>query len=216
MRRLDRASVPAPVCLESYRHGANRWDDLKPEDRAEIWTCLEAMQGDWCAYCEGALASLGRHIEHFRPKGSGKCPWPQGTFEWDNLLGSCDQSDSCGHYKDNGAGAYVLGELINPCDDEPDRYFRFRSDGTISTRGGLSEAEQTRALTTLRVLNLDPEFGRLRQMRKAVLKGFDYALDSESQLSKAELLEYVAEELSVALTLPFQTAIRHVLTEPGT
>lgn len=31
MRKLDRASVPAPPCLATYRHGAQRWKDLAAE-----------------------------------------------------------------------------------------------------------------------------------------------------------------------------------------
>ena len=210
MRQLDRNSVAAPACLGLYRHGANNWGGVRSEHKAEIRACLHAMQGSWCAYCEGSLDTLGQHIEHFEPKGQRS----QGTFSWPNLFWSCDQVDSCGHFKDNGAGPYALADLLNPCVDDPEFYFRFRSDGTISTRRGLSDPDRTRAVTTLRVFNLDPENGRLRRMRKSMLKGFDYVLEGVEVLTRDELLEYIAEELVAAKSLPFQTAIRHVLTEP--
>ena len=211
MRRLDRNGVAAPPCLGLYSHGANNWRQVAPQHKAEIRACLRAMQGRWCAYCEGSLDTLGEHIEHFEPKAK----MPQKTFEWANLFGSCNQADSCGHFKDNGAGQYTLAQLLNPCADNPELYFRFRSDGTISTRPGLAAGELARAQTTLRVFNLDPEHGRLRQMRKSALKGFDYVTDGAEEFTREELQELVAEELEAATTLPFQTAIRHVLTEPA-
>lgn len=48
---------------------------------------------------------------------------------WNSAV-ECDQADSCGHYKDSGAGAYNANDIIEPCVDDPDRFFRFRSDGT--------------------------------------------------------------------------------------
>jgi len=212
MRHLHRNAAPVPPCLALYRHGANNWDDVTPEHKAEIRACLEDMQGRWCAYCEGDLNKLGQHIEHFEPKGRR----PQGTFLWSNLFWSCDQADSCGQFKENGAGPYEVHELVNPCTDDPDLYFRFRFDGTISTRQGLSDQACARAMMTLRVFNLDPEYGRLRQMRKIVLKGFDYVVDLAGEFSKEEIIELLADELEAAQDMPFQTAIRHVLTEPRT
>jgi len=109
MRRLDRAAVPSPPCLANYLPGRDKWDDVNNEDRIQIRVRLEQMQGRRCAYCEGALDALGQHIEHFRRKHHFQAL----TFEWSNLYWSCDQKDSCGHYKDHGAGRMTLGTLSN-------------------------------------------------------------------------------------------------------
>ena len=212
MRRLDRAAVPAPACLAGYSHPANCWDDVTTAHRADIRARLEQMQGRRCAYCEGPLDSLGQHIEHFRRKGNGH--YPHLAFDWNNLYWSCDQTDSCGHFKDHGAGTYEVNELVDPCIDAPDRFFRFRSDGTISIRTGLSGLDQRRAQETLRVFNLNPQWGRLRNIRKAAVSPYVYLVDGAHGLLIQELQEYFTDELSHAVASPFYTAIRHVLTEP--
>ena len=99
MHRLQRGA--APICLARYRHGRDNWSALDGADRTEIWQTLEAMQSQRCAYCEAAIAEGNRHIEHFVQKGRD----PRVTFQWDNLFGSCNREDSCGKYKDHGAGA---------------------------------------------------------------------------------------------------------------
>ena len=210
MRRLDRAAVPSPPCLVNYLPGRDKWDDVNNEDRIQIRVRLEQMQGRRCAYCEGALDALGQHIEHFRRKHHFQAL----TFEWSNLYWSCDQKDSCGHYKDHGAGPYDIGDLVEPTIDDPDTFFRFRADGTISVRYGLQETDVHRAEETLHVFNLNPQRGRLRHMRKAVLSGYVGMIDECEGFSANELQELLAAELAQAATEPFSTAIRHVLTEP--
>jgi uncharacterized protein (TIGR02646 family) len=212
MRRLDRNAVAEPTCLASYQHGANSWSDVTAVHRAQIRAQLEQLQGRRCAYCEGSLDALGYHIEHFRRKDGAH--FPHLTFVWANLYWSCDQADSCGRYKDHGAGAHNPDDLVDPCLEDPDQFFRFRSDGTISLRPGLSGADMRRAEESLRVFNLNPRWGRLRNMRKAAVSPYLTLVDGCVEFSVAELQDFLKEELDLAGTLPFSTAIRHVLTEP--
>lgn len=211
MRKLDRATCPAPTCLGSYHHGAHSWQDVTSDHKAEIRTHLETMQSRRCAYCEGDIETLGQHIEHFRRKSLHSAL----TFEWENLFWSCDQTDSCGHFKDGGAGSYNADDLINPCCDDPDTFLIFQADGTISIRHGLSPADQHRASETLRVFSLDAGWGRLRAMRKAAVTGYveDANMAFNEGWSPDDIREYFSEELEYARNLPFYTAIRHVLTE---
>ncbi|WP_404292142.1 retron system putative HNH endonuclease [Microvirga sp. RSM25] len=211
MRKLERSNIPEPQCLPSYEHGRHTWNDLEPKHKDEIRVHLELLQGRRCAYCEGALEELGDHIEHFRTRKR----FPKLTFSWRNLYWSCDKTDSCGHFKDNGAGSYDPDDLIDPCCDDPDVYFLFRANGTISIRSGLTERQQRKASETLRVFSLDPEWGRLRKMRmKAV---FGYVEDANAAIEEgfgvAELHAYFRDELRATEKQPFATAIRHVLTE---
>lgn len=210
MRKLDRSIAELPACLGRFTHGQHRWDDVNGVDKEQIGVCLEQMQGRRCAYCEGDLDALGQHVEHFRRKHH----HPALTFNWTNLYWSCDQLDSCGHYKDRGAGPYDVAKLIDPCNEDPDTYFRFRADGTISIRHGLSEDQRRRATETLRVFALNPHWGRLRNMRKQAVAGYVEQADEaiEAGLEPDDVAAFFAEELQVAATLPFSTAIRHVLT----
>lgn len=210
MRRLDRAVLAGPPCLAQYTHPVQRWDDVTCEHKQEIRASLEQMQGRRCAYCEGDLESLGQHIEHFRRKRH----WPQLTFSWNNVYWSCDQTDSCGHYKDHGAGHYEIDDLIEPCVHDPDLYLRFRSDGSISIRAGLSEADRRCAEETLRVFNLNPQWGRLRNMRRAAVSGYLSMIEANVEFTPDDWQQYFASELEDAATRPFYTAVRHVLTEP--
>lgn len=211
MRRLDRSTATTPTCLAGFAHERNSWSDINGAHKAEIRASLEQMQGRRCAYCEGDIDTLGQHIEHFRRRS--QCPAL--TFEWDNLYWSCDQQDSCGHFKDHGAGLYNVVDIVDPCCDNPDAFFRFRADGTISIRTGLTEDQRRRASETLRVLGLNPRWGRLRNMRKRVIAGYLTDVDEAITLGFGpdDLKEYFEEALTIAATLPFSTAVRHVLAE---
>lgn len=208
MKRLDRSTVPAPPCLANYDHATHTWDDIG-HDKAEIRAHLAQLQGELCAYCEGDLNLLGKHIEHFRRKGL----HPHLTFAWANLYWSCDQTDSCGHFKDHGAGPYNPNDLVEPCVHDPGWFFRFRSDGTIQIRYGLSAADRKRAEETLRVFNLQQEFGRLRNMRKAVAAGYIADVESLADFSPEDRSAYVQAEIQATAGQAFSMVIRHVLED---
>jgi uncharacterized protein (TIGR02646 family) len=208
MRKLDRTAVPPPPCLSKLKHGRDKWD--KEVNRAEIRAHLERMQGRRCAYCEGSLDDFGEHIEHLRTRNR----FPKLTFEWSNLYLSCYREDSCGRYKDHAAGAHDPDDLIDPCIDDPDRFFRFYSNGTIKVRQGLSPADARRAHETLRVFNLDPEHGSLRAMRHRAAQ--DYLdrdrrfLEDLREFPEDVRRDFIADELRKTADLPFTAVIRHL------
>jgi uncharacterized protein (TIGR02646 family) len=210
MQKLERTNVNAPNCLAEYKHGRDHWNEVSSEHKQQIRAQLEKMQGFRCAYCEGALDERNQHIEHFRSRAL----FQQLTFQWSNLYWSCNQLDSCGHYKDNKAGEYSSDDLIDPCFDDPDKFFRFRSDGTISVRTGLAEVDLRKAEETLRVFNLHPKFGRLRNMRQSAVSSYIHQVNNLPEMSKTDLRYLLEGELAATANLPFSTAIRHVLTEP--
>jgi len=209
MRYLDRANVPPPACLAQFQHGRDNWGAVDAVSKAEIRAHLEQLQGRRCSYCEGSVDTLGQHIEHLRSRHR----FPVLTFVWENLYWSCNQDDSCGRHKDNGADAFDINDVIDPCAENPDRYFRFRSDGTIETRADLTAAQQHRATETLRVFNLDPEYGRLRSMRARVLEVYlaleSGILEALATFSLEERGAFIDEELLRTAAEPFSTVIRH-------
>jgi len=208
LKRLNRAATPAPIELNNYQHGVHNWSHVTNQDKQAIRSSLERMQGKLCAYCEASLEIMGQHIEHFRRKAQ----FPHLEFAWNNLYWSCDKSDSCGHFKDSKATPYDINEIIDPCFDDPDHFFRFRADGTISVRHGLNETDRRKASETLRVFNLDPDWGRLRNMRKGVLAGYLSLTEEIQKFSEDDLVELLEDELNSIVGQPFSTAIRHVLT----
>lgn len=213
MHKLDRASVPAPMCLARFRPGANKWDDVLTPDKEQIRACLQQMQGRRCAYCEASLDTFGQHIEHFRRKG---IPQSQHlTFTWSNLFWSCDKDECCGRHKDSTpiTNSYNPNDLIDPCSDDPDNFFRFLSNGTIQVRSGLTASDQKRATETLRVFNLNPENGRLRSMRQRALEAYTClnhgVIEDLAVFTEDERNAYIASEIAQTANDPFCTVIRH-------
>jgi len=209
MHKLQRGN--APVCLGKYQHGRDNWSAVTPDEKASMWTALEAMQGQRCGYCEADISHSQKHIEHFRQKGRD----PTVTFLWSNLFGSCNREDSCGRHKDQ-CGTYNPADLIKPDADHPENFFVFVSDGTIAVRQDLSLQDQHRATETLRIFNLNAKHGPLRRMRQQAVAGY---IQTGEELC-ALAAEYPPEdwqslldsELNATAHLPFATAIKHVLT----
>ncbi|WP_163371957.1 retron Ec78 anti-phage system effector HNH endonuclease PtuB [Endozoicomonas acroporae] len=211
MHKLDRPQSPG--CLSQYHYGRNQWRDLSNDDRQAIWSSLETMQGERCAYCECDLQQHGRHIEHFRQRSGHN--YPQGTFQWANLFGSCNREESCGKHKDRYRG-YNYQDLIKPDIDNPDDYLIFVPDGTIQIRQGLTAQQYQKASETLRVFNLNADNGPLRWMRNQAAAGYlklaEELLELATELEQDEWLPLYHTELEQIKGLPFETAIRHALT----
>jgi len=209
MHRLHRDPVP-PAGLGHYRHGLHAWSNTCPTqpERAGIWDKLLVMQGDRCAYCEGPLDETNRHIEHFRQRDR----YPQGTFDWQNLFGSCNRPGACGDHKDK-SGAYPHQDLIKPDVEDPESFLVFTPHGAIRPRANLPPHDQYRANETIRILGLD---GALNQIRRAEVAGYIQTTETFAEMaeifSEDEWLPLLQEEIQNTAHLPFATAIRHVLT----
>lgn len=211
MHKLDRPMPPN--CLRSYQHGRDNWGKVTPDHKSEIWHKLDEMQQHRCAYCEAAIkterSNSNSHIEHLRQRSQ----FPQGTFLWSNLFGSCNRQDSCGKYKDD-LPVYSHQDIIKMDTDDPENFLEFLADGNVVPIKGLNQVDKHRAEETIRVFNLN---GSLRQIRETAIKGYlqtaeefaDYAVDPE--VDEADWLPILEEELNQIKHLPFTTAIKHTL-----
>lgn len=209
MRRLSRQDDP-PAGLRHYRHGKDKWTPTCPtqEERTGIWQSLELMQGQRCAYCEGPIGPQNRHIEHFRQRDR----HPQGTYDWNNLFGSCNRASTCGKSKDQ-CGIYPPEVLIKPDIEDPDVFLVFTPIGTVEPRADLSAQDNHRARETIRILGLG---GALNEIRRAELIGYlqtlEYFVEIAEQFPEEEWMPELQQEVSNVANLPYSTAIRHVLT----
>jgi uncharacterized protein (TIGR02646 family) len=171
------------------------------------------MHDSRCAYCEADISNPERaHLEHFRQRDR----FPQGTFDWSNLFGSCKGRNSCGDAKDR-CERYDHAVLIKPDEDDPDDYLVFVSDGTIAVRAGLDDRSRHRAEETLRILNLDAANGALRQMRRGAIRPHLDTLLALMEMFKEDaategLQELLDDEIRNTAHLPFATSIRHALS----
>lgn len=206
MHKLQRGHSPA--CLAKFQHGVNTWGDLDPLDKTAIWAELEAMQGSRCAYCEASINEDRRHIEHFRQRRS----YPQDTFAWDNLFGSCMRPGTCGDHKDK-CGTYKHTDLIKPDVENPESFLVFSPHGSVAPRAGLNATDRQRAEETIRILNLN---GALRQIRQSEVIGYiqtaEEFAEMAAQYPESDWLPLLGDELAAIAHLPFATAIKHVLT----
>jgi uncharacterized protein (TIGR02646 family) len=207
MKRLRRG--PAPPELSRYKHGQHTWKDVtcRPVIRAE----LGAMQRGFCAYCERSIAREDqRHIEHFRCRHD----YPQHTFDWHNLFFSCQCLESCGEFKDKNARPYDPAHLIDPCREDPDDLLRFRENGQVEPRSGLSPAHQRRAEETIRVFNLN--LPALRFQRQQQLNTYRSTepdiLAALEDWPPHERQQYIDAEIKAAETAPFSAIIRQFWT----
>jgi len=212
MHKLERPK--APDCLEDFQHGRNNWSYVSHNDKEVIWQQLDVMQQKRCAYCENTLqdkkGNRKAHIEHLRQRNR----YPQGTFQWDNLFGSCNRNNSCGNYKDR-LPLYNHADIIKMDIEDPEHFFLFVSDGTIVIRSELSEQDKDRAQETLRVFNLDSMNGSLRHMRKIAIQGYlqtaEELLQLATEFDREEWYPLLQEEINKTKHLPFSTAIKHIL-----
>lgn len=206
MHKLNRGGPP--TCLTSYLYGLNNWGHVTPANKTDIWYELEAMQGKRCAYCEKDITNSNKHIEHFRQRSR----YPQGTFAWENLFGSCNREVSCGKHKD-GCGAYTPADIIKPDVEDPEVYLVFSQDGSVNPRKNLSPADYHRATETIRIFNLN---GALRQIRVSQVVGYVQTAEAIAEMAVffpvSDWLPWLQQEIAMTADLPFATAIKHVLT----
>lgn len=210
MHKLDRPTQP-PACLNKYQHGQDNWVSVTSDDKGEIWAKLDEMQQNLCAYCEAEIKTEIRnsHIEHFRQRRAHS--YPQGTFLWSNMFGSCNRTDCCGKHKD-GLPHYAHEDLIKMDDEDPEEFLEFLPDGNIVPIKGLSFTDNHRAEETIRIFNLN---GALRQIRETEIVGY---LQTAEELAKyaeefdeTEWLPLLQDELRKIKLLPFSTAIKHLI-----
>ncbi len=142
MIELIRSKEPRE--LARFRSGPNRhtWDDpgfrqVKSAVREALLLCQEGH----CAYCERRINDQECHIDHVRPKAS----FPEATFDFANMVVSCNRPHHCGHKKHSQTIPLVPGPDVN-------RAFELRSDGRLapaSNPGGASSADAKETLDTL-------------------------------------------------------------------
>ena len=144
----------------SNNQGVN-WDEFCRTDAySELKEHLLDEQGGLCCYCEIAIdGDRGTHIEHHRPKSR----FQANTFDYQNLLASCQSTDSCGHKKGGG----YFPELISPLSDDCQDRFIYTGDGRIIPK----DKNDAHAQDTIELLGLNCK--RLKDRRESILKALE-------------------------------------------
>jgi len=138
----DSQATPQQIrrAKERKKRAQNKYRHPKIKD------ALVTMFHGKCAYCESPVRVVTYgHIEHFYPKGNPN--YMDKTFEWDNLLLSCDVCNDSGH-KGNRFPLDASGDplLIDPTDGvtDPVVHLKFSWDPRtgLASVYGLSERGQ--------------------------------------------------------------------------
>jgi uncharacterized protein (TIGR02646 family) len=213
MHKLDRNSVPVPSGLVEPP-ADRRYNHLQGQEKIEIRAALLKIQGQRCAYCErrtGDMPTDG-HIEHFRNQANHK----ESDLNWSNLFWSCNDEKTCGKHKDKcdrpagPQGSFRSEDLLDPCVDDPESFLLFVADGTVRPREALSEADQARAETTLRVFQLAAS-PYLRKLREDAINPYLGILDALRAAGPQVFVAYVRSELGKLDSAPFATALKQFL-----
>ena len=159
--------------MEEYKNieGAC-FEDMPPEVKEELRTCLIAEQGGICCYCgRRILSDCYSVIEHLLPKGLTQ--YQNLQLAYNNLLCSCDggKSDRTGKTREQKRAFSPFCDSkknnevikITPLDEKCESYFYYDEDGHIY--GINCDAQQT-----IDTLGLD--CSTLVNMRKAAIDAY--------------------------------------------
>jgi len=111
---------------------------------------LEKEQNKYCPYCEKAIYNINEgHIEHIKPRDL----FPKLFQEYNNMVVSCNEKNSCGNAKQNKYSK----EFINPVIENPKEFLTFNlaSGEIIPTYKDAQDIRNKRALYTITLLNLN-------------------------------------------------------------
>ncbi|QYJ79856.1 retron Ec78 anti-phage system effector HNH endonuclease PtuB [Shewanella acanthi] len=205
MKKLVRTQLKF---LDDFSLANSDWMSVPKE---EIWEALDKMQGGFCVYCECKL--VRKHIEHFKTRDE----FPQDTFKWDNLFGSCGDStkpggwNRCGIYKDSRAGNYNINEIIKPDVDDPNEYFLFLTSGKIEPKNEISEINLKKAQETIRVLNLNDDttlFNRRKNAILAIQDEIEELYELQDELAD-DFNTFLNDNINETIGKEFKTALEH-------
>lgn len=163
MLKVNKDEEPDFLLEYKRKYSPKSWADYNKDGiRSKIKeNILVLEQEEYCPYCEKRIYDNEGHIEHIKPRDL----YPKEFQNYNNLIVSCDEKNSCGKYKGNN----YSNNLINPVIDDPDEYFDYNiaSGEIIPKNNDESSKEYIRAIYTIETLNLNCY--ELKEARKALI-----------------------------------------------
>lgn len=147
------------------KNSPKTWDDYNnPDIKSKIKSyILENEQNEYCPYCEKRIYKSDEgHIEHIKPRDK----FPQYFQEYENILVSCNEKDSCGNSKENK----YSDNFINPVLENPKEYFTYNlaSGEIVPIYKEDNSIKNKKATYTIEILNLNSY--TLREARKNLIE----------------------------------------------
>lgn len=164
MLKVNKEQEPNFLLEYKKKYSPKSWNDYNKDDiRIKIKeNILLIEQKEYCPYCEKRIYDNNEyHIEHIKPRDS----YPKKFQNYDNLLVSCNEKNSCGIYKKNKYD----NKFVNPVVDNPENYFTYNiANGEIIPKSNDEKSnEYIRAVYTIKILNLNCY--ELKEARKAFI-----------------------------------------------
>ena len=103
-------------------------------------TILTQEQNRICGYSEIPIENeRDCHIDHFRKRSM----FPEKTFDWDNLIASCNDDDFGAKFKDNKSGISKSDYqyFFNPINEHVQNYFYYNEIGEVEPKYDLNVIE---------------------------------------------------------------------------
>ncbi len=180
MKRINKSGSPKFFRDFIRRNNPVNWNgihEIKHDLREHI---LKKEQGFQCAYCESAITSdnTKSHIDHYKRKHF----FSELTFDYNNLLVSCNNHNHCASAKDPKVKSRdFYKSLIDPVNEEPSDYFDYQISGKLISLN-------KKAKFTEKTFNLN--HSGLKQRRNNI----SWAVQSyKSSLGLEEVIEQVGE-----------------------
>lgn len=158
------------INFKDKNKGAN-WNDFH-KDAKEVFTetrqqMLIEEQNCFCGYTEKLIEEEYHcHLDHYVKKSLD----PVKTFDWNNLIASCNDDDYGAKYKDSNF-CKSLNEypyFFNPVITRVQDNFNYLTNGEIEAKKGISSENENKANKTIEIFNLnDPG---LKKQRAELIK----------------------------------------------
>jgi len=163
MLKVNKEKEPTFLLEYKKKYSPKSWKDYDKENiRSKIKeNILILEQEEYCPYCEKRIYDNEGHIEHIKPRDL----YPKEFQNYNNIIVSCDEKNSCGKFKENKYN----DNFINPVIDNPKDYFTYNiSNGEIIPKE-IDENSKIyiRAKYTIDILNLNSY--ELKEARKALV-----------------------------------------------
>ena len=151
MLKVNKEQEPDFLLEYKKKYSPKSWADYNKDNiRSKIKeNILVLEQEEYCPYCEKRIYDNEGHIEHVKPRDL----YPKEFQNYNNLMISCDEKNSCGKYKGNKYD----NNFINPIVDNPEDYFDYNiaSGEIVPKNNDANSNEYVRAKYTIDTLNLN-------------------------------------------------------------
>lgn len=189
MRKVNKENVPAFFSDFIKKENPEDWTDIAPIRERLRKYILDNEQQGYCAYTEvRIIKDESCHIDHFRTRNL----YPQKTFEYRNLLVSCNSEDYGAKYKDKQIKEKTDYDfLVNPVENNPSDYMEYTFTGEMKAIDS-----EGRGIRTIHCFNLN-ERHLVNRRKNAIIS----LLSMKDYLTEDELVNAIGE---------FETMVRQL------